>query len=315
MQVLGAHMEREIREQASLISPRLEEWKATAGEAVKGKSFDMVLLAARGSSDNAALYARYLIETILGIPVCLAAPSVLTRYGVKVKYPPCLAIGISQSGAAPDVSEVLADLQRRGHTTIAITNTPNSRLSHSADATLLLGVGEEKSIAATKTYTASIAALIQTVAAMGGDLPDLKTFGSDWVDSSLEAATASLYPVLRLDPIFTLARGYSFCTAHESALKLMECALISCKAYSTADFAHGPQALADAGSAALCFGEVPESLEASGCRVIRAPEPGQGPFDPLWNVVFGQWTALLAARARGLDPDHAQNLNKVTKTL
>ncbi|RYG64389.1 SIS domain-containing protein, partial [bacterium] len=152
----GERMEREIREQAELLPRLAEGYLATARVAVAAADPQMVLLVARGSSDNAALYARYLVEVHLGIPALLAAPSAITRYGAKPRYPRTLAIGISQSGAAPDVSEVLATMRELGHATLAITNTANSRLGASADATLLLEVGEETAVAATKTFSASL---------------------------------------------------------------------------------------------------------------------------------------------------------------
>lgn len=318
MRIWGAKMEREMREQPALLAEASPRYGAELKQALGGESFDMVLLAARGSSDNAALYARYLIEVELGIPVSLAAPSVLTRFGSKLSYPGrTLCVGISQSGAAPDVSEVLAELRRQGHRTLAITNTAGSRLTEEADTSLLLGMGAEDSIAATKTYSASLLAVYQLVRALGGDLPDSAGLLPDsaWLEQCEAAAEENLGPVVRLAPLFCLARGWSFCTAHETALKLMECALLPCKACSTADFAHGPQALADYGSAAICFSEPPSNLEAMGCQVVQSPVADKGPLEPIWNIQFGQWLALLAARARCLDPDRAQNLNKVTKTL
>lgn len=317
MALLGAAMEREIKQQPEILASQTANWLAEAESALKGRSFEMVLLAARGSSDHAALYARYLIEIYLGIPVVLAAPSILTRYGSHVRYPSCLAIGISQSGEAPDVAEVITELRSQGHMTLGITNSEGSRLTQVAEATLLLEAGEEVSIAATKTYSASLLALYQIIRALGAKLPDPSgsTPTAEWVESCYGTAQESLGPILRCEPLFSLARGIDFCTAHESALKLMECALLPCKAYSTADFAHGPKALADARTAALCFGEVSPDLAASGMALVQSPTAGQGPLDPVWQAVFAQWVALLAARARGLDPDRAQNLNKVTKTL
>ncbi|MCG9895750.1 MAG: SIS domain-containing protein, partial [Fimbriimonadaceae bacterium] len=253
----GRHMEREMAQQPELLAARAPEYLARLKEALQGRSFDMVLLAARGSSDNAALYCRYLIEIHLGIPVCLAAPSVLTRYGRRVAYRNCLAVGISQSGAAPDVAEVLESIKgREGCLTVGITNTPGSRLAESPDVSLLLDAGEEQSIAATKTYSLSLLALYQLTSALGADLPaaDAASLpGEAWYERCREEAEAGLGPILRCEPLFSLARGYSFCTAHEAALKLMECALIPAKAYSSADFAHGPKALLDSRTAALCF--------------------------------------------------------------
>ena len=165
-------MESEIREQPQILRANSNRYHQEARHTLTGKSFDMVLLVARGSSDNAALYARYLIEVFLQIPVSLAAPSVVTRYHRKVRYPNCLAIGISQSGAAPDVAEVLRELRGSGNLTLAITNTPGSLLEQCADAAIQLEVGAERSVAATKTYEASLLALYQIVRALDPTVPD-----------------------------------------------------------------------------------------------------------------------------------------------
>lgn len=315
--MLGQWMESEIREQPEVLARNHDRYFKQLREAISQRSYDMVLLAARGSSDNAALYGRYLIEIHLKIPVSLAAPSVLTRFGSKVRYPKCLAIGISQSGAAPDVSEVLASMRSDGHTTLAITNTPNSRLTASADHSLILQTGVERSVAATKTYTASLLAMYQLVRALGADLPHLSGNLPDeqWVNKAREAAESSLGVVLRSQSLFALARGYGFCTAQESALKLMECALLPCKSYSMADFEHGPKALAGHGSAAIVFGEPSDFLGCQGSVAIDAPASVDGPAAPIWDVVYGQWLALLAARARGLNPDDPEHIHKVTETL
>jgi glucosamine--fructose-6-phosphate aminotransferase (isomerizing) len=306
-------MEREIREQPGVLASNadryLEELRPLAGE-----QFDMVLLAARGSSDNAAHFGRYLIEIKLGIPVSLAAPSVITQHKVDVRYPRCLCVGISQSGEAPDVSEVLAHLRGQGHATLAITNTRASRLTREAEHSLLLGCGEEGSVAATKTYTASLLALYQLVRALGGELDEPNVPDDAFIEEALEAAQGAVGAVLRSSILFALARGYSFSSAFETALKLMECALLPCKAYSTADFAHGPRALAAHGSAAIVFGKAPEGLAEAGCLCVHTPTKASPECQPMFDAVFGQWLALLAARSRGLDPDNPRGLTKITKT-
>jgi len=312
---MGQFMESEIAEQPRLLSQNAAVYLNRLQEIVGSAKPEMVLLVARGSSDNAALYARYLIEVLLKIPVSLAAPSVLTRFHSIVKYPPCLAVGISQSGAAPDVSEVLSSMRSQGHLTLAITNTPGSRVARSADFELALNVGEERSIAATKTYTASLLAVYQLVRALGGELSDPTLPTEEWMAKCRSSAESSLGAVLRSNRWFALARGFSFCSAQETSLKLMECALLPCKSYSTADFQHGPRALASHGAAAIVFGEEPEGLAATGCLVERAPDAGSDPSAPIREIIFGQWLALLAARARGIDPDHAINLQKITTTL
>ncbi len=312
---LGELMEKEIRSQPEILAQNAPRYLDQLQLALAGKQFDMVLLAARGSSDNAATYARYMIEIKLGIPVSLAAPSVMTRYGANIRFPKCLAVGISQSGAAPDVAEVLERMRVQGHTTLAITNTAGSRLTEAAEFSLLLEAGKEEAVAATKTYTSSLLALYQMVRALGGDLPEPKLPTDEWLEICHEAAQEALGPVLRSSTLFALARGYGFCTAQETALKLMECALLACKSYSTADFQHGPKALAGHGSAALVYGEKPDGLEAQGCLVHGAPNFGDHPSAPISEIIFGQWVALLASRARGLNPDDPRFLSKVTLTL
>ena len=310
----GNWMESEIREQPAALSGNADRFLKESMAFLSGKSFEMVVLVARGSSDNAALYARYLIEVHLRIPVALAAPSVLTRYGSKIRYPKCLAIGISQSGAAPDVSEVIAELRQEGHTTVGVTNTVGSRLTSVAEFSILLNSGEEKSVAATKTYTASLLALYQLVRAAGAELPEPVLPDDSVVEFCQTAAERSLGAVLRSDRWFALARGYSFSSAQETALKMMECALLPFKAYSSADFQHGPRALASHGTVAVVYGDKVDGLEGSGCLVEQAPRSTVDVSAPISEIIYGQWLALLAARARGLDPDKPHNLSKVTET-
>lgn len=311
----GQHMEREIRSQSELLAQLAPQYFAAAQPYVAGAPFELVVLVARGSSDNAALYARYLFEIHLGIPVVLAAPSVVTKYGANLRYPKSLVIGISQSGAGPDVSEVLGQLRRQGHLTLAVTNTAGSRLTQEAEHTILLDAGTEHAVAATKSYLTSLLALHEIVRAAGGNLEAPQTPTAEWVASCRAAAERDLGALLRSSLSFSLARGYNFCTAHETALKMVECALLPCKAYSTADFAHGPKALATHGTAAIVYGETPENLAETGTLILQAPQSDKGTSAPMWDVIYGQWLALLAARARGLDPDRPVGLSKVTMTL
>jgi glucosamine--fructose-6-phosphate aminotransferase (isomerizing) len=305
-------MEAEIRAQSEVLHTDFESqvpgWWAD--------DFQCVLLAARGSSDNAALYARYLFEIHFGIPVILAAPSVWTRYKRDIVFPKCLAIGISQSGAAPDVSEVIAQLRADGHRTLAITNTPDSRLDRVAERTVHLGVGAETSIAATKTYSATVAALYAIGRKLRPGLEPLQIPGNSWIDEMRECAEVVTGHVVRCQPSFVLGRGYSFSTAMETALKLMECALLPSKPYSSADFEHGPKALAGPGSVAISFDGPKPNLEENGCQILTCPVPKGVPEVqlPIWQVIFGQWLALHCARARGLNPDDARFLAKVTET-
>ncbi len=315
--MLGHLMEAEIREQPSLLEQQSARYFDDLKNCVGQKQFDMALLVARGSSDHAALYLRYLLEIHLGIPVSLAAPSAITRFESRLKYPKCLAVGISQSGAGPDVAEVIAFMRRQGHTTLAITNTSGSRLTEEAEYSLTLGCGTEKAVAATKTYTSSLLACYQLARALGADLIDPASYlpTDAWVETTHASAQESLGAILRSTILFSLGRGYDFSTCQETALKMMECALLPCKAYSLADFEHCPRALAGHGSAAIIYGHAPDGLDATGCLSVLAPAGPASPLGPISNVIFGQWLCLLAARARGLNPDAPRNLRKVTLTL
>ncbi len=314
--MLGRLMEREILEQPEILRRNAQAYADQAKQALGGTSFDMVLLVARGSSDNAALIARYWIEVAVGIPVCLAAPSVLTRFQKSIRYPKCLAIGISQSGAAPDVAEVLGALKTAGHATLAITNTAGSRVTEEAEFSILLDAEQERSVAATKTYTASLLALYQLARTLSPAMPEPKLPDEHWCERARDLATDTNGIVVRSNPIFALGRGYGYGSAHETALKLMECALIPAKAYSSADFEHGPKALAGHGSAAISFDGPKPDLARQGCEILLADKPPVAPEEaPLWEIFYGQWLALFAARARALNPDDPRHIQKITETL
>lgn len=304
-------MEAEIRQQPEVLARMAPRYREAAASALHGHAPEGVLLVARGSSDNAALYARYLVEAQLGIPAVLAAPSVFTRYGKSVRYPGWLAVGISQSGASPDVAASLEAAKAQGCRTVAVTNTPGSPVTSAADSTIVLGAGPEESVAATKSYTASLVALHALVAALGAPLALPSLPDDDWVEECRAHAAAAVPSLLAAEIRFVVARGYRFATAHETALKLIECALLMAKAYSSADFQHGPAALAGPGAWILTYGE-PVPGDAA---VFAGPDLGDSPDSPLRDVVFGQWLALLAARARGLDPDRPPRIQKVTRTL
>jgi glucosamine--fructose-6-phosphate aminotransferase (isomerizing) len=308
-------MEEEISAQPELLSNNLELMRQQC-RAIDLSAPEAILLVARGSSDNAALYARYLFEILLGIPVFLAAPSVLTRYHAEPRYPKCLAIGISQSGAAPDVSEFVSYMREHGHATVAITNTPGSLLAREASHVIDLNVGAERSVAATKTYSASLLALALICERLGGERVTLDMLPKEtWMTESRSAAEDALAKIDLLAPIFMLGRGYSFATAAEAALKLMECALVPARAYSSADFQHGPKALAGPNSVLIGFCPVSEELRLQGAQVVEAGIPPVPEFiQPLWQIAFAQWLALSAARLKGLDPDQPQFIQKVTET-
>lgn len=313
-------MLREIQEQPPLLSSNAQPLLSQAQRAVKKARPSLILLVARGSSDNACLYARYLFEIHLRIPSLLAAPSVLTRYGAKVEYPKSLVIGVSQSAAAPDVSEVLENARKNGHKTLSITNVERGPVTEAARSHIFLGAGEERAVAATKTYTLTLLAFYQIARAMGASLPEPEVAPAVARAADSPGIRDAVETLTRARLLFSLGRGYQFSTAHEAALKLMECALLPCKAYSTADFAHGPVALAGPDAAALCFGvsardkTIPR-LKASRASIISAPRSNLADtLQPFPSVVFAQRLAYEAALEKSLDPDTPRNLTKITRT-
>lgn len=320
MNRLGAYMESEILEQPHLLAQKASEFQNQCHKLQGLQRPQLIVFAARGSSNNAALYARYLFEVGLGIPAMIAAPSVGTQFGVQVKFPPALGIGISQSGAAPDVTHALHNLKRHGHPTIAITNTPQSPIQKAADETICLGAGTENSIPATKTYTLSLLALLQLARQMGAPYPDpqLNLPDEKWTQKARQAAQKDAQTLTQAPIGFTLGRAFSFGTACEIALKLVECALIPCQSFSVADFQHGPRALAQPGTWLLSAeGKLSKQLIHQ-AKLITPPEPSPAlhpTLRPFFIAIYGQWLALEAARIKGLDPDDPQGLTKITQTL
>lgn len=330
----GLKMESEIQEQPDVLARNCDKYWDYLRTALAETNPGLVLLVARGSSDNAAMYARYLIEISLGVPVSLCAPSVWTAYGRQVNCQNCLVIGISQSGAAPDVAEVLSQTRAQGAVTLALTNVEGSRVSRSAEHTLFLDAGGECSVAATKTYTASLLALYQVVRALGNSgLPDPRASMPNhaWSAECRQRAESLAGSIVEHDRWFVVSRGLGFATANETALKMMECALLPFKSFSFADFQHGPMALAGEGSFILEFAptgpdeESERALELGpyvlqklldhGATIARAPESHRSCMAPIWDAFFSQWLALQTARLRGLDPDSPPAIQKVTRTL
>jgi len=302
------------------------------------------LIAARGSSDHAALYAKYLFGSRNRALVSLAAPSLFTHYGRPPRLGGACVIGISQSGASPDVVAVVEEARRQGCLTIAITNEAGSLLARAADLVIALETGPERSVPASKTYTASLLALAMLSQAID---PDPK-FGAALarVPRALAAALEADQELDRLAPALlgpravVLGRGFNLSTAEEIALKLTETSYVLARAWSVADFEHGPIAVVDAGFPVLLVGspgpvaadltEIAERLAAYSCRVVGLFDGAAGPLGadatvhlssglpeeltPLTLAVLGQLLAHRVALALKIDPDHPRALDKVTRT-
>ncbi len=312
---------------------------AALAERLRRADPSWILVAARGTSDNAARYAQYAFGIVHRLPVALAAPSLVTLYGRAPRVKGALVIGISQSGRSPDVVETVAAARRAGAPTLAIVNDASSPLARAAEWVLPLHAGVERSVAATKTYTAQLAAVALLVLSMGGRKRDLaalhaipermdEAFG---VEPAAEAAALALAPATRA---VVIGRGLHYPTAWEIALKLKELALLHAEAYSAADFQHGPIAMAESRLSVVLVsppGSRPaREVEALGRELERRGSPvlAIGPhrrgalgvprvpelLAPLVSILPGQLLAFHAARARGLDPDRPRGIRKVTET-
>lgn len=343
----GRWMLAEIREQPDVlarlcaaVAPQLR----ALGRRLRRRPPVAAVLAARGSSDNAALYGRYIIETLWGIPVSLAAPSVLTIYGARLRLRRTLVVGLSQSGASPDIVEFVEGARGRGALTVAITNYDTSLLARAAHEAVLLRTGPERSVAATKTYTAQLAALSLLVAEAAGArrladlhrrLPDLagQTLA---LDDRVRRVAAGLR---RVEECLVTSRGYNFATAREAALKLKETCYLVAEPLSTADLLHGPIAVVERGFPVVLIaapGRAFRHLAQIASRLKRrhahtvvvshdagllrgATDPLAVPVDvdevlsPHIYVLPLQLLAYHLSRSRGLDPDHPRGLRKVTR--
>jgi glucosamine--fructose-6-phosphate aminotransferase (isomerizing) len=302
-----------------------------------------VLLIARGSSDHAATYGRYLLEATLGIPVTLCAPSLWTRYRSHPRLDGCLAIAISQSGRTPEIARVLELATWAGATTLAITNDVGSPLAEAADFTLALGVGSELAVPATKSFMAELLAFVLLAETLGDP---------SWTRGDPERIPAAVQAVLDdqcaaeivgeelsdARAIVHVAAGYLYAIAHEGALKMIETASFPVMAYSATELLHGPIAVAGPTVPVICYATpgpvhddmaaVAEAVAARHSPVVwvgDAPPSGvehrlgvetllPEPLMPLLHVVRGQQLALGLSRAVGLDADLPQGLSKVTAT-
>ena len=300
------------------------------------------LLAARGTSDHAALYAKYLIETRLGLPVGLVSASTLTVYNTAPRYDDVLWIALSQSGGSPDLVESTERARAAGAFAIALTNAAGSPLAAAADLHIDVMAGPEKAVAATKSYTSELLAAWMLVEAWaGGDgsaaraLPDHARAVLDR-GAGLEVAPRYRF----VERLVTTGRGFAYPTAREAALKLMETSYLAAHAFSSADLMHGPLAMIDedrpviavvpygAGGAAMQpvldrLGERGADLLVEG-DISRAPNAAAHiplPDDvaedlaPILQIIPLQQLAYAMAIARGYDPDAPRGLRKVTETL
>jgi len=345
---LSQVFEQEVREQPEVLARLLERGRGAAqdaAEAIRAHAPSFALIAARGTSDNAARYGQYVLGIRNRLAVASSAPSLFTHYDVAPGIQSAVVIGISQSGQSPDVVAVVREGRRQGAVTVAVTNDPASPLAEVAAFVLPLLAGQERAVAATKTYTAQLMALAMLSAAIENDPAGWEELAAvpDHITATLglhaagPQGTDSLRDLKRL---LVVGRGYNLSTAFEVALKVKETCYVMADPYSSADFLHGPVALLEEGLPVLVVAPTSRSFEDLDA-VVRLAHERHAPLiaisdspallqsadvslplaagvpewlSPLVAVVPGQLWACDLARARGLTPDAPRGLNKVTLT-
>ena len=339
-------MLQEIAEQPSAlrktIEAEAEKYKSLASF-IKDRDIRLVVIVARGSSDNASLFGRYLIEITCGIPVSLCAPAVFTLYKAKLDLSKALVIGVSQSGEGTDINTVLESAKASGAFTLAITNEAASTMAGIADQALLIHAGREKSVAATKTYTGQMLHFYMLAEAMGGTKLDYRAI-PDHVDKALELRPQVEEEVKRyafMNNCVVVGRGLNYGNAYEWALKLMETCYVVAERFSSADFFHGPLAIVERRFPALILGPSgvtkqsnldllgrlselhadslsvtnDDDIAAASSRSLRLPSDIGEFLTPIPFIVPAQLFAALLAEEKGIDADAPRSLSKVTKTV
>jgi glucosamine--fructose-6-phosphate aminotransferase (isomerizing) len=313
---------------------------------VAQRRIDAVFIAARGSSDNAALYGKYLWGSMNGIPVALATPSLFTVYKTPPALERFLVVGISQSGESPDIVSVIEEGRRQGALTLAITNQPDSPLAVGADLVLETHAGEERAVAATKTYTSQLAAIALLSSAMSRERRYLEELAKvpDLMRESLEqdAEIDRLAERYRyMNQCVVLGRGFNYASAYEWSLKLKEMTYVVAEPYSSADFQHGPVAIVSDGFPVLTivpdgrvFEDLLQLLERLATAqkaelvvlsnrdsaldlartAIRLPRSLPEWLSPLVAILPAQLFCGHLTEAKGFNVDQPRLLSKVTRT-
>jgi glutamine---fructose-6-phosphate transaminase (isomerizing) len=341
-------MMEEIRQQpAALLRTLSHETRRAAQLArrLSGRDIHLVVLAARGSSDNAALFGRYLIEISTGLPVSLAAPSVHTLYRSRLRLRHAVVVGVSQSGESTDVNRVVEEARKAGAVTVGVTNEPGSTLAQLVDEVFLVRAGKERSVAATKTYTGQLLIFYLLAAALLGRdrWPELERI-PDLAQAALErdAQVAELVERFRfMNRCVVVGRGLNYANAYELAIKLMETCYVVADRFSSADLLHGPVAMVEPGFPVFAFappgktlrdmtqvlrrltGLGAETIVLSGTRALlsKATSPIEMPAEipellsPIPYIVPAQLFAARLAEVKGISPDAPRSLSKVTRTL
>ncbi|KUK46881.1 MAG: Sugar isomerase [Anaerolinea thermophila] len=310
------------------------------------KDFNYILIAARGSSDNAGRYAQYLFGCNNRFSVALTTPSLFTLYATPPMLKGALVLSISQSGMSPDIIKIVNNANSQGCTTICITNNVESPLSVESKFTIPIHAGEEKAVAATKSYTNSLITLAMLSAAFYGksEFDDQILQIPEWLQSTITSTQENLAKIQRyryIESCAVLARGLNYCTAFEIALKIKELTGINANPYSSADFRHGPIAtvykgfpvfaIAPHGQVFSDMRQMVQDLLQRKAEVIsvsndenvlqesnlgfQIPTAIPEPLSPIVSTIPGQFFGWQIAIERGLNPDKPEGLNKVTETF
>ena len=339
----------EIFEQPEAISRLLDLQSGPVHEVaarIRERNCPFVYLAARGTSDNAGLYAKYLWGTANQIPVALAAPSLFSVFKQPPKIGSSLVVAISQSGRSPDIISVIEEGRKQGALTLAITNDGASPLAQAAELVIETVAGPEEAVAATKTYTTQLVAIAMLSLALNDDAERREQLGRVpalveeclGLDESIRAAAARYR---YMEECVVLGRGFNYATAHEWSLKLKELAYVLAEPYSSADFQHGPVALAHQGfpvfavvpGAAIdreiitLLTELVEnekvellaiSTEDAALELANTPVrlPGGMPewLTPIPSIIPAQLFCYHLTRAKGFNTEGPRGLSKVTLT-
>jgi glutamine---fructose-6-phosphate transaminase (isomerizing) len=339
-------MLQEIAEQPAVLERTISEEREKVdklGAFLRGREIDLIVLVARGSSDNASLFGRYLLEVSTGIPVSLSAPSVVTLYGAKLDLSRALVVGVSQSGEGTDINAVLESAKRSGAFTLGITNEADSSMSKIVDETLLIRAGRERSVAATKTYTGQMLHFYMLASMLGGRKVDFERI-PEYTQAALDLMPQVERLVERyvfMENCVVVGRGMNYGNSYELALKLMETCYVVAERFSSADFFHGPLAIVERRFPVIMFASAgvtkkssldllenlkglhADCLAITNDKEVAASSPRSlvlsSDIDefltPIPFIIPAQLFAAYLSAAKGLDPDSPRSLSKVTKTI
>lgn len=347
-EIRNTRLYKEIHQEPDIIQKLIKKAQpaiSRLAEEIRSRDIRQVFIAARGTSDNAGRYAKYLLGAHNHLVVSLATPSLFTIYGQTPDLSDCLVLGISQSGKSPDIVSVLAKGKQQGALTAAITNYADSDLAQAAEIVLTLQAGEEHSLAATKTYIAELTSLAILSTELNDseqyrqdlqNLPDLFENGFEnevYIDNLAERYRYMTHCVV-------IGRGFNYASAFEFSLKMKELTYTIAEPYSSADFLHGPVALVDRGfpvfiiapsgkmekemqslaekvqhrqAEVVMFSDHPGMLDLADHKItlpLGVPEW----LSPISAILPAQMFAMYLAHTRGFDVDNPRGLNKVTET-